>query len=35
MAIINIYSEIAALIDSINAAKNANRYADANVLLGN
>ena len=33
MAIINIYSEIAALIDSINAAKNANRYADANVLF--
>jgi len=27
------YSEIAALIDAINAAKNANRYADANVLF--
>lgn len=33
MASINIYSEIAALIDAINAAKNANRYADANVLF--
>ena len=27
------YSEIATLIDAINAAKNANRYADANVLF--